>query len=111
MTDAEIIALAKANGMVEEYWMTKPPKFGAAWMTPDGVVSFARALISSATKTVIFRALTDQDGQRDGEGGWEVLIDGEVVIDEVRSDDLDISSNAFKELWEALNVRLEFDQE
>jgi hypothetical protein len=48
MTGEQIKAIAKENGMVEEYWMTNPPKFGACWMTPEGLVKTVRACLALA---------------------------------------------------------------
>ena len=59
---------------------------------------------------VVFRAKRGEDGLREGEAGWEILVDGE-LIEEVDNDDMDISTESFKLLWERLGIDLKFDAE
>ena len=61
-------------------------------------------------RQVIFRAKRVEDGLREGEAGWEILVDGE-LIEEVDNDDMDISTESFKLLWERLGIDLKFDAE
>ena len=56
---------------------------------------------------VRFVALADSSGDRDGEGGWRVNVDGVTVIDSI--DDLDVSNNELNPLWAALGVEMQFD--
>lgn len=60
---------------------------------------------------VEFIALPAPDGSRDGEGGWQVKVDGKVVIERLRNSQTDIADNALNPLWAALGVNLTFDQE
>lgn len=59
-------------------------------------------------KTVDFIAIPDKHGNREGEEGWRILVDGEYIIS-VRNKDMDISANALNELWEKLNITINFD--
>ncbi len=57
---------------------------------------------------VTFRAIQEPNKRRDGEDGWEISVNGELVTT-VCNDDLDISDNALQPLWERLGIKLEFD--
>ena len=51
--DKELIErLARESGMKAEYWMTNPPKFGAMWASPDGVLKFAALVAEECLKVV-----------------------------------------------------------
>jgi hypothetical protein len=56
------------------------------------------------------KRVTFKDDSDDGEGPWTVLVDGEVVIDELRSDHMDLSHSALEPLWKALGAVVEFEQ-
>lgn len=58
------------------------------------------------TRRVVFT----QEPSEWGDGDWTVTVDGVVVIpaEDCRSDDMDIASNQFAPLWEALGITLEF---
>ena len=58
-------------------------------------------------KTVRFVALPDPDGNRDGGNGWQVEVDGKIIIQSIN--DLDIGNNSFKKLWQALDINFKFD--
>ena len=58
-------------------------------------------------KKVVFEALKGEDGNREGDDGWRVLVDGEVVID--YTDDLDVAWTGFQALWSKLGIDVEFD--
>jgi hypothetical protein len=53
-------------------------------------------------KRVLFEDMSD------GEGPWTVSVDGEVVIDELRASEMDVSEIALEPLWKALGAVLEF---
>lgn len=59
-------------------------------------------------RTVLFRALADDAGSREGEAGWEILVDGH-IIGRLEPDEMDISDDSLKVLWEALGVDVKFD--
>lgn len=48
------------------------------------------------------------DDNSDGEGPWVVTVNGRVVIDELRSGDMDVSADALTPLWDALGVAVDF---
>ena len=53
-------------------------------------------------------ALEDEAGGREGEGGWEIFVDG-VPITAVENDEMDVSDQKLNKLWESLNIELIFD--
>lgn len=55
-------------------------------------------------KRIVFR---DQYG--DGEGPWIVSIDGRVIIDHLRSKDMNPASPALDPLWAALGAEVIFE--
>ena len=61
-------------------------------------------------KLLTFKAI-EQDGCRDGTYGYQVLVDGEVVIDRVKSGDTDFANAAFDQVYEKLGINVEFDWE
>ena len=60
-------------------------------------------------KTVKFVAITGESGFREGEDGWQVFVDDNLVLDDVRSDCMDIADCGFNKLWKTLGIKLEFD--
>jgi hypothetical protein len=58
-------------------------------------------------KRVEFRARGAEDGTRDGEGGWDVFVDGALVIEDI--DDLDVGNRDFDPLWAAMGAVVEFN--
>lgn len=58
-------------------------------------------------KTVTFEAIEGENGEREGEDGWRVLVDGKEIIEKVR--DTDIAANHFDVLWNVLGIKVEFD--
>lgn len=58
-------------------------------------------------KKILFIAIEDEDGQRKGEAGWTVTVDGETVIEHIC--DTDMAANALNPLWEKLGLEVEFD--
>jgi hypothetical protein len=60
-------------------------------------------------KNVVFEALPGEDGNREGEDGWRVLVDGVEVIPCVK--DMDIAYTGFDALWDALGIDVKFDFE
>lgn len=57
-----------------------------------------------------FVALPDEDCNRDGEGGWIVMVDDREIV-RIDNDQMDVSDHALDEVWEALDIEIEFDYE
>jgi hypothetical protein len=57
---------------------------------------------------VSVRRVLFEDRHGDGEGPWTVSVDGEVVIDEVGAEDMDVSAGQLKPLWDSLGVEVTF---
>ena len=53
--------------------------------------------------------VTFEDKTGDGEGPWVVSVNGHVVINELRSSDMDVSADALAPLWEVLGVEMSFE--
>jgi hypothetical protein len=49
------------------------------------------------------------DAKGGGEGPWTVSVDGDPVIAELRSSDMDVSARALDPLWERLGVEVKFE--
>lgn len=64
--------------------------------------------MSLKKRKVKFVALEDEAGGREGEGGWEIFVDG-VPITTVENDEMDVSDQKLNKLWESLNIELIFD--
>lgn len=59
---------------------------------------------------VTFVAIKDEEtGYRDGEAGWQILVDGAEVIDTISGDDIDLADEHLAPLWKALGLELKFD--
>ena len=59
---------------------------------------------------ITFVAIKDEEtGYRDGEAGWQILVDGVEVIDAISGDDMDMADSHLDPLWEALGLELKFD--
>jgi len=54
------------------------------------------------------KRVTFEDRNGNGEGPWIVTVDARVVIDNLRSSDMDVSANALAPLWEAVGIEMEF---
>lgn len=61
-------------------------------------------------QTLIFRPIPEDDGSYLEEPEYAVLLD-DVQVCTVRSDDMDLRSNALNPLWEKLNLKVEFDDD
>lgn len=62
-------------------------------------------------KTVVFRALPDPEGgPRDGEHGYDVLLNGQKLFS-IRGDEAELAGSVLDPLWQALGITLLFDEE
>ena len=53
----------------------------------------------------------EQDGCRDGTYGYEVYLDGELIIDYIDINDMNIADGNLDPLWEKLGVNIDFDED
>lgn len=59
-------------------------------------------------RKIEFIAIEDSRDNRDGEAGWQIFVDGELII-AIDNDETDIADHSLDELWKALDIELVFD--